>query len=118
MKRSFVEFLQDILDAIDEVESFTAGVDFISFQANREKILAVVKLLEIIGEAVKKIPNDKRIKYKEIPWQSIAGMRDLLVHEYWQVDGAVVYATVQESIPLLKTVILNMLNQEGLINNE
>jgi uncharacterized protein with HEPN domain len=112
MKRSFIEFLQDIVDAISDIESFTNGVDFQSFQSNKEKILAVVKLLEIIGEAVKKIPDNKRSNYPKIPWQAVAGMRDILVHEYWQIDTAVVYITVQESLPLLKKVILEMLNQE------
>ncbi len=112
MERNYSDFLQDILDAIAEIESFTAGVDFQSFQANREKSLAVVKLLEIIGEAVKKIPIAKRQNYSEIPWKAVAGMKDILVHEYWQVDTAVVWATVQDSLPLLKTVIIDMLVDE------
>lgn len=69
MERNYSDFLRDILDAIAEVESFTLGVNYQSFQANREKSLAVVKLLEIIGEAVKKIPIAQRQKYPEIPWK-------------------------------------------------
>ncbi|QZZ19662.1 DUF86 domain-containing protein [Leptothermofonsia sichuanensis E412] len=113
MGRNYSEVLQDILDAIAEIESFTAGIDFQLFQANREKSLAVVKLLEIIGEAVKKIPIARRQNYPEIPWKSVAGMKDILVHEYWQVDTAVVWATIQGSLPLLKTVIMNMLEDEA-----
>jgi uncharacterized protein with HEPN domain len=113
MKRSYTEFLQDIIDAIDEAESFVDGVSLDIFTANREKILAVVKLLEIIGEAVKKIPDDKRKAYTHLPWKGIAGMRDMLVHEYWQVDVAVVWATVQQSLPELKLVVLDMLEQES-----
>jgi uncharacterized protein with HEPN domain len=110
--RSFVEFLQDILDAIADIESFTTGVDFQSFQENREKTFAVVKLLEIVGEAVKKIPNEQRVNYSEIPWKSVAGMKDILVHEYWQIDPEVVWATIQESLPPLKVAIQQMLSQE------
>ncbi len=110
MKRSLSEFLQDILDATTEIEDFVAGVDFVGFMSNREKVLAVVKLLEVIGEAVKQIPHEKRILYPEIPWKSVAGMRDILVHHYWEIDTAVVWTTVQESLPLLKIVILDMLS--------
>jgi uncharacterized protein with HEPN domain len=75
----------------------------------------VVKLLEIIGEAVKKIPIAARKNYPEMPWKSVAGMKDILVHEYWQIDTAVVWVTVQDSLPLLKAVISKMLDDE--INN-
>ncbi len=109
MKRSLSEFLQDILDATAEIEDFVAGVDFTDFVSDREKVLAVVKLLEVIGEAVKQIPHEKRSLYHEIPWKSVAGMRDILVHHYWEIDTAVVWTTVQESLPLLKMVILDML---------
>lgn len=112
MKRSYTEFLQDIVDAIDEAESFVAGISFDVFASNREKILAIIKLLEIIGEAVKKIPDDKRKPYSHLPWKAIAGMKDMLVHEYWQVDTEVVWSTVHQSLPPLKVVVVNMLDQE------
>ena len=115
MKRSLLDFLQDILDATAEIEGFIAGIDFETFDANREKTLAVVKLLEIIGEAVKQIPRDRRNLYSEIPWKSVAGMKDIFVHEYWEIDTAVVWSTVQESLPVLKVVILDMLSS---VSNE
>jgi uncharacterized protein with HEPN domain len=77
---------------------FVDGVIYEAFESNREKTLAVVKLLEIIGEAVKKIPHERHELYSDIPWKSVAGMKDMLVHEYWQVDVAVVWATVQHSL--------------------
>ena len=82
MKRSYREFLQDILDAIAKIESFLDGISFEDFQLNKEKILAVIKLLEIIGEAVRNIPDEQCRLYPEIPWQSIVGMKNILVHEY------------------------------------
>lgn len=106
MKRTYEQFLQDILDAIAEIEIFVRGVSFEAFEVNREKTLAVVKLLEVIGEAVKKIPNDRRECYPDIPWKSIAGMKDIMVHEYWEIDVAVVWATVQRFLPLLKDVVI------------
>ncbi|MFM7601810.1 MAG: DUF86 domain-containing protein [Pseudanabaena sp.] len=105
MKRSYTDFLQDILDAIAEIGVFVSGVSFDDFEANREKTLAVVKLLEVIGEAVKQIPNDRRDCYPDVPWKSIAGMKDVMVHEYWQIDVAVVWATVQRFLPSLKEVV-------------
>jgi len=107
-ERPLSEFLQDILDAIADIETFTANVDFETFRHNREKVLAVVKSIEILGEAVKKIPDDIRSRYPQIPWKAIAGMRDVLVHEYWGIDLNVVWATVQVGIPPLKTTILEM----------
>lgn len=106
--RPLSEFLQDILEAIADIEVFIADVDFKSFQRNREKILAVVKSIEIIGEAVKKIPKEIRSQYPQIPWNAVAGMRDILVHQYWGIDVNVVWATVQEGLPLLKSVIVEI----------
>ncbi len=109
MKRTYTEFLQDILEAIAEIELFMKGVNFDAFESNREKTLAVVKLLEVIGEAVKKIPNERRECYPDLPWKSIAGMKDILVHEYWEIDVAVVWATVQHFLPPLKEVVMREL---------
>ena len=97
-QRQLSEFLEDILDAITEIEGFIANVRFEAFIENREKVLAVVKLLEIIGEATKKIPDELRRQYPDIPWKAVTGMRDVLVHEYWQVDEAVVWGTVTKKI--------------------
>jgi len=104
-ERQLPDFLQDILDAITDIETFTDNVEFEAFQTNREKVLAVVKSIEILGEAVKKVPADIRSQYPDIPWKSIAGMRDVLVHEYWGIDVNIIWATVQEGLPPLKAVI-------------
>jgi uncharacterized protein with HEPN domain len=107
-ERSLSEVVQDIFEAIADIETFTAAIDFEAFRQNREKVLAVVKAIKILGEAVKKIPEDTRIRYPQIPWKAIAGMRDVLVHEYWGIDLNVVWATVQEGIPPLKLTILEI----------
>lgn len=70
------------METIADIETFTNAVDFNQFQQNREKVLAVIKSIEILGEAVKKIPEEICEKYPQISWRAIAGMRDILVHEY------------------------------------
>lgn len=113
MKRDLLEFLEDIAESIAEIESFVVGLDLESFAQKREKVLAVVKLLEIIGEATKKIPNEIREQYPEIPWKSVAGMRDIFVHEYWRIDIDVVWMTVRESLPQLKPIIDDLITTQN-----
>jgi uncharacterized protein with HEPN domain len=103
-----------VTDAIADIETFTAEVDFEVFRQNREKVLAVVKTIEIQGEAVKKIPEDTRNRYPQIPWKASAGMRNVLVHKYWGIDLNVVWATVQEGIPPLKITIPGLAHERHL----
>jgi uncharacterized protein with HEPN domain len=65
--RQLSEFLQDILESIADIEAFTEDINFETFLGNREKVLAVVKSIEILGEAVKKVPDDIRVQYPQIP---------------------------------------------------
>ncbi len=73
-QRQIQDYLQDILDAINAIEQFTAGVTFKDFSQNLEKTFAVSRAIEIIGEAVKQIPASIRNQYSNIPWRDIAGM--------------------------------------------
>ena len=81
-QREFKDFLQDILEAINQLKKITQDITFEEFSTKIEFFLSVVKLIEIIGEAVKNIPDEVRVNYPNIPWKNIAGMRDKLVHEY------------------------------------
>lgn len=107
-KRELDDFLQDILEAIGAIERFLDRVSFEEFAQNEEKIFAVEKAIEIIGEAVKNIPDSLRIQYPDIPWKSIAGMRDKLVHEYWGADVNILWRTVQQRLPDLKAQIIRI----------
>ncbi len=109
-QRDLVDSLQDILEAIGAIERFTAGVDYASFVTNEEKVFAVEKAIEIIGEAVKNVPDSVRSTYPEIPWQNIAGMRDKLAHQYWRTDVEVVWKAVQEDVPTLKVMITRVID--------
>jgi uncharacterized protein with HEPN domain len=107
-KRELDDFLQDILEAIGAVERFLAGVSFEEFVQNEEKIFAVEKAMEIIGEAVKNLPDSLRSQYPEIPWKNIAGMRDKLVHEYWGTDVNILWRTAQQRVPELKGQVIRI----------
>ena len=80
MKREIVDYLQDIIDAMDAAEEFIGGMGHDEFAADKKTVYAVVRSLEIIGEAVKNIPEDERKKYPGIPWRAMAGMRDKVIH--------------------------------------
>ena len=112
-QRDLADSLLDILEAIGAIERFTAEVNFENFVQNEEKCFAVEKALEIIGEAVKNIPNSLRGDYPEIPWKKIAGMRDKLAHQYWHTDVEVVWKTVQEDVPKLKVMITRIIEDSS-----
>ena len=105
MKREYLDYVQDILDSMNDVEAFTRGMDFPEFEQDRKTTNAVVRSLEIIGEAAKKIPDEIKEKYGNIPWKNIAGMRDKLIHEYFGVDEEIVWKVAREEIPALKSSV-------------
>jgi len=80
MKRELLDYVNDILDAVVEVEDFTKDMDFNEFAKDKKTTNAVIRSLEIIGEAAKKIPETLRKRYPNIPWKRMAGMRDKLIH--------------------------------------
>lgn len=110
MTRDYTDYLMDIIEAIDKIEQFTKAVTFDNFKKDEKTIFAVIRALEVMGEAAKKIPAGVRNKYKTIPWKQIAGMRDKLIHEYFGVNTQVIWKTIKEDVPLLKPRIKQMVN--------
>jgi len=108
-KRAYADYLQDIVDHADKAMQFVRGVSFDDFGDNEEKIFAVVKTLEIIGEAARHVPKSMRDKYEAIPWKQVTGMRDRMTHEYFSVDLEVVWRTVHEDLPPLRDTAKKML---------
>ncbi|WP_297477548.1 DUF86 domain-containing protein [Thermococcus sp.] len=105
MKRTHEDYLKDILDAIASIEEFTYGMDFEDFSKDRKTQFAVIRALEIIGEAAKAIPEDFKKEHPEVPWREMAGMREELIHAYFGVDLRVVWKTLKEDVPFLKEVL-------------
>lgn len=106
MKKDVSIFIEHILESITNIEEFMEDVTKESFLKNKEKQSAVIRQVEIIGEAVKNIPESFRRKYSEVPWKDIAGMRDKLMHQYFGVDLDTVWKTCEEDIPHLKKKML------------
>lgn len=103
--REWKDFVEDILAAIDSIAEFTAGMKYEDFFYDKKTSFAVVRSIEIIGEAAKNIPESIRRQYPDIPWKDMAGMRDKVIHHYFGVELKVVWKTIKEDIPLLKPSI-------------
>jgi len=104
-KRDWRLFVSDILESIEKIERYTLGVSYEEFMKDDKLKDAVVRNLEIIGEAANYIPDEIKVKYKDIPWRQIVGLRHRLIHGYFVVDYDIVWNIVIKDIPRLKTAI-------------
>jgi uncharacterized protein with HEPN domain len=112
-ERNPADYLADILDASGKISNFISGLDPAQFAADEKTFFAVIRGLEIIGEAARKIPPSVREKYPQIPWREITGMRDKLIHDYMGVNVTVVWKTVTEDLLALEPKLRQMLNELG-----
>jgi len=107
--RDYTDYIKDIINSIDEIEEFTANMIFKSFVEDKKTVNAIIRSLEVLGEAAKKLPEEIRKKYPDVPWKRMAGMRDKLIHEYSGVDLEIIWKTIKEDIPSLEHSIKKML---------
>lgn len=113
MSRNYDLYLQDIVTAADRIASYVEGVTRGEFEADQMRIDAIIRNLQIIGEAVKKIPNSIQKDYPSTPWQEIAGLRDRVTHVYFDVDINIIWDVVQFELPALKTQIQQILKERS-----
>jgi Uncharacterized conserved protein len=109
--RDSTQFLLDILESIDDIEEFIKGIEFNEFSNDKKTIYAVMKALEIIGEASKNIPDTLKNEHSEVPWKLMAGIRDKVVHGYFVVDLPIIWSTVKKDVPSLKEPLEEILEE-------
>lgn len=107
-KRGIHLYLQDILDSINKIEQYISGDTAEEFKKDQLKIDAVVRNLEIIGEAANHISEEIIEKYSEIPWQKMISMRNKVLHEYFGVDEETLWKTITEDLPPIKEQLENL----------
>jgi uncharacterized protein with HEPN domain len=103
--------LNHILEAIDEILNYIDNYDFDTFLEDSKTKFASIKQLEIIGEAAKNITEETKIRFSQIEWQKITGLRNILVHEYFGIDENIIWGIIIKDLPKLKNSIQNILQK-------
>ncbi|MFC1682100.1 DUF86 domain-containing protein [Nanoarchaeota archaeon] len=104
-------FIKHILESINAIEEFSKDIDKKELKSNRLKQSAIVREIEIIGEATKNISDSLKDKYPEIPWREISGTRDKIIHNYFGVDLNIIWDIIKLNLPVLKKQLSNILKQ-------
>jgi uncharacterized protein with HEPN domain len=110
-KRGNKEFINDIKEAIERINNYTAEMSYDTFLLDPKTQDAVVRNIEIIGEATKNLSNDFIKKHKDIDWKNISGMRDKIIHFYFGVKWDIVWSAIKDKMPKLKSQIENILKE-------
>lgn len=108
--RDWQNRVRDVLAAIAEIREFTNDITFDEFQGDRKTIRAVLYNLAIIGEAFRGIPPELEASHPEIPWDDVRGMRNIVIHEYFQVNLSIIWQTIQEDLVLLEASLRQLIN--------
>jgi len=103
------DYVRDILDAVRKAMTFAAGMSFDEFERDEKTVYAVVRALEVAGEAAKSVPEKTRQRFQHIPWRDLTGMRDKLIHGYFGVSKEIVWRTLTRDLPGLPEPVTEML---------
>ncbi len=112
MKREYIDSLRDMLENAQRAIRFAKGLKYEDFAKDDKTVYAVIRAVEIIGEAASNIPENVRAKYPDIPWRDIRGMRSKLVHHYFGINMEVVWQTIHEDLPFLVPLLKTVIKQE------
>ena len=110
-ERDILDYVNDILVSIQDIEEFTAEITFEEFLKDKKTTKAVIRSLEVLGEASKKIPDDLKAQHPQIPWKRMTGMRDKLIHEYFGVDLEIVWNVAKEELPPIKPYFIQLIKE-------
>ena len=113
MSRDYRLYLEDILEAAQKIENYTEGLSFQQFIQDEMRLDAVLRNLEIIGEATKNLPSELRDKYPAVDWRKVAGLRDIVIHAYFNIDNNIIWDIVQNKLPDLQSYVATILEQEA-----
>jgi uncharacterized protein with HEPN domain len=111
MPRDYKVYLEDIVEAIRKIQFFTSDLSLQTFSSDVKTFDAVIRNLEIIGEASKRVPEEVRSKYPNVEWRKTAGLRDILAHEYFGVDKEIIWDVIHNKLPVLEKQIKQMLEE-------
>lgn len=111
MQKECKVYLDDIVESIEKIEKYTTNISYEKFAEDSLLVDGVIRNLEIIGEAVKNLPAQIKTKYPDIEWKKIAGLRDILIHEYFGVNLEIIWDVVANKVPELKTSIKKILEE-------
>ncbi len=110
-ERKQLLYLFDIKDSIDAIFEFVKDLDFNDFMNDRKTRSAVIREFEVIGEAVKNLPDDIKNEYNEIQWRDIVDFRNLLTHQYFGIDFEIVWNTIKNDLPLLNKTVKTIISK-------
>ena len=103
--RSWEFRIDDIIEAIEKIDRYTRGINFDEWQQDEKTVDAVVRNIEVIGEAASHLPIEIQEQYQDIPWNMMKGIRNVLAHEYFGIDLKIVWKTVKNDLPVLKKLL-------------
>lgn len=112
-KRLIIDYLQDILEATSKARVFLGDMTMQKFEADERTSYAVIRALEVAGEAARHIPEEIVQRYPKVPWGDMIGMRNVLIHDYIEVDLEAVWLTVKEDLPEAEKEIRRIIEELG-----